>query len=109
MLGKLRLNSKPLAKRLAELFAAHPVESTKLFVDPSEFAVKAARTRNAIVHHQVRVDETKVFPDSKLSECSYRLELFIWVLLLKEIGLGAGAVDQIVGRIDRARFYRLSS
>lgn len=107
---KLKNNAKPLATKLAEIFEAHPSETERLLAKWPNAARRIAKTRNNLTHGAENggAGDAPRFQPKELSRVSLAMVALLKVVLLRELGLGGGPVDSVVGEVEGYRFISLS-
>jgi hypothetical protein len=93
-------NNKHLDVRLSEIFKLHLNESTKIFGSDPSLAEKIRYTRNHLTHHTGDETSPKLLTRNHLVQVSWNLRTFIWVCLLKEIGVCGAPIDRLIRKYE---------
>lgn len=104
--GKSALKAQPLAKKLADIFNAHQVESKQLLDDYCVMADRIAYTRNHLTHHASVANSDRLIPDAVIGAVSLKLEAILWIIILREIGLDGTCVRRVVKKVADLRIIR---
>jgi hypothetical protein len=106
--GKLIQNNKSLSKKLLDIFQAHTAEATQMLGDLAHAADRIAYTRNNFTHHMESVNEQRLLPEAEITRFSWALEAFLWIILLRELGIDGEPVQRLLRRVTSTEFVRLS-
>ncbi len=94
-------NYKYLNERLAEIFQANESSAKLLFGDIGVMADKMAYTRNYFTHYGKTPDPEKFLTQVEIGPLIFKLEHFLWMLLLKEIGAPESARQKVLNRASK--------
>lgn len=100
-------NNKHLDVRLSEIFQRHHSESMKILGSDPTLPEKIRYTRNHLTHHTGDETSLKLLRRNDLVQVSWNLRTFIWVCLLKEIGVSGAPIDRLIRKFE-ARFVSLN-
>lgn len=105
--SKLSANYKYLDQRLLDLFAANRTEAERLFRNVAELPERIRYTRNYLTHYNGDPASPKYLKDPEMIEVSWFLKIFVWICLLKEIGIGPNAIEKLIRRYANPTFVNL--
>jgi hypothetical protein len=106
---KIGLNYKSLAERLTEVFQRNIAEASRLFC-PIEVTVDKIRyTRNHLTHYTNDPDSPRYLKQHELGTLNFKMEHFIWVLLLRELDAPEECIKRTMRTAPTAVFMSLSS
>jgi hypothetical protein len=100
-------NYKYLDERIAETFERHRGEAQRLFTNLDELPEKIRYTRNYLTHYNAKIDSPKYLNDVDMIRATWYLRVFLWVCLLKEIGVPGDAIDRLIRRHEDLDFVTL--
>ena len=98
---------KHLDERFAEIFERHTAEARKLFPNLAELPEEIQYTRNHLTHYSKDTDSPKYLRPAEMVQVSWYLRVFMWICLLKEIGVGGKAIERLIRRHGDADFVNL--
>ena len=96
-----------LDERVAEIFECHNAEAARLFPNVAELPERIRYTRNHLTHYSGNTNSTKYLTPKEMVEVSWHLRVFIWICLLKELGISGKAIERLIKRYGDARFVNL--
>lgn len=99
---------KHLGERLKDIFERHNAEARKLFPGIAELPERIQYTRNHLTHYSKDTDSPKYLKPGEIVEVSWYLRVFIWICLLKEVGISGQSVERLIKRYGDAEFTNLS-
>lgn len=99
-------NYKHLDKRLAELFSYHSKERAQILGDDPTLPERIRYTRNYLTHHPRKIASAKLLSEDELSQVAWNLRTFIWVCLLKELGISGAPLQRLIQKYN-AHFVSL--
>jgi hypothetical protein len=99
-------NNKHLDERLSEIFNRHRSETDKILGADPALAEKIRYTRNHLTHHTGDDSSSKLLKGTEIMQITWNLRTFIWVCLLKEIGVSGVPIDRLIRKYE-ARFVSL--
>jgi hypothetical protein len=99
-------NHKFLDERLAELFGYDAKESARILGGDPALAERIRYTRNCLTHHPKKTDSAKLLSKDELVQVAWNLRTFIWVCLLKELGISGAPIERLIQKCN-ARFVTL--
>jgi hypothetical protein len=91
-------NYKPLDERISEIFTKHSAEAKQLFNEITGLPERIRYTRNHLTHYSGDTTSPKYLKGRELLEVNWKLEGFIWICLLKEIGVSGKPIDRLIRR-----------
>jgi hypothetical protein len=94
-------NYKYLNERLAEIFRANESAAKLLFGDIDVMAGKMAYTRNYFTHYGKGPDPEKFLTQAEIGPLIFKMEHFLWMLLLKEVGAPESARQKVLNRASK--------
>jgi hypothetical protein len=100
-------NYKYLDERLTEVFERHKDEADKLFANIAELPERIRYTRNHLTHYTGDTTSPKYLKPAEMVEVAWYLRIFIWICLLKEIGISGNAIERLIKRYGDADFVNL--
>ena len=98
---------KPWAARLKELFEAHRDVAEPMIGGIAEMAERIANTRNELTHGGKKHPPAKLLSESEMSRVACSLEAFLWIVLLRELGLDGEPVKRLLNRVKSTEFVSL--
>jgi hypothetical protein len=98
---------KHLNERLKDIFERHNAEARKLFPGIAELPERIQYTRNHLTHYSKDIDSPKYLKPGEMVEVSWYLRVFIWICLLKEVGISGQSVERLITRYGDAEFVNL--
>jgi len=101
------VNYKYLDERIAEIFECHNAEAARLFPNVAELPERIRYTRNHLTHYSGNTNSPKYLTPKEMVEVSWHLRVFIWICLLKELGISGKAIERLIKRYGDARFVNL--
>ena len=104
---KLKPNYKSLGERLTEVFQRNIGESARLFC-PLDITVDRIKyTRNHLTHYTNDVNSPRYLKQDELGALNFKMEHFIWVLLLRELDAPEECIKRTM-RTLRRRLHELA-
>jgi len=100
-------NYKTLDERISELFTAHSTDAQRLFGEIAELPERIRYTRNHLTHYSGNTTSPKYLKEHELLEVTWRLEGFIWMCLLTEIGVSGRPIEKLIRREADVRIVML--
>jgi hypothetical protein len=100
-------SSKHLDERFVEIFERHSPEARRLFPNIAELPEKIQYTRNHLTHYSKDPNSPKYLRPADMVEISWYLRVFMWVCLLKEIGVAGQSIERLIRRRGDAHFVNL--
>lgn len=98
-------NEASLRKRLTEIFKKLSLDSVNLVTDdPKKFVKRIVDTRNYFTHYGDDSKENSIDEGSELYEASLRLQILLYILLLKEIGLSEGFIVNAIRSFPKLNY-----
>ena len=98
---------KHLDERFVEIFERHNPEARKLFPNVTELPEKIQYTRNHLTHYSKDTDSPEYLKPADMVQVSWYLRVFMWICLLKEIGVAGKAIERLIRRYGDADFVNL--
>lgn len=98
---------KHLDERFGEIFERHNAEARKLFPDVAELPEKIRYTRNHLTHYSKDTDSPQYLRPADMVRVTWYLRVFMWICLLKEIGVTGKAIERLILRQGDADFVNL--
>jgi ApeA N-terminal domain 1 len=98
---------KHLDERLKEIFERHNAEARRLFRGIAELPVRIQYTRNHLTHYSKDTDSPKYLKPEEMVQVSWYMRVFIWICLLKEIGISGQSIERLIKRYGDAEFVNL--
>ena len=105
--GRFPNERKTWALRLRELFEAHRDIADLLFGNLSEMAERIANTRNELIHGKNTKPPELLLDDHAISHVAWSLESFLWIVLLRELGINGEPIQRLVTRATEAEVVNL--
>ena len=102
-------NYKFLNQRLLEVFQANKTEAVALFGQIRKTADRINFTRNYFTHYTSDRNLPRFLGLEDMIRVNYATELFLWILLLKEMSLGGRPIQLLVARGDGAIFVNMKN
>jgi ApeA N-terminal domain 1 len=100
-------NYKYLDERLREVFESHKPEVERLFPNLAELPEKIRYTRNYLTHYTGKIDSRRYLKPSEMVEVSWYLRIFLWICLLKQIGVSGKPIERLIRRYGDVKFINL--
>jgi hypothetical protein len=100
-------NYKHLGERILEVFRAHETEAARLFDDIEGMAGRIAYTRNYLTHYNNDQNSPRFLDQNEVARVNFALEHFLWIILLREIGVQGAPIEQALRRPATATFTNL--
>jgi hypothetical protein len=100
-------NYKYLDERLTDIFQKHASEAKRLFPDLPKLPEKIRYTRNYLTHYTGDPDSPRFLNTKEMVRVNWYLRIFIWICLLKEIGVSDKAVERLISRYGSTKFINL--
>lgn len=105
---KFEAQKKSWAKRLQELFEAHRDVAEALFGNINDTSERIANTRNELTHGKNKKPPGLLLNDQEISLIAWSMETFLWILLLRELGIDGESVQRLVRRVKETKFVSLA-
>jgi hypothetical protein len=99
--------NKYLDERLTEIFLHHSTESAEILGSDRSLPEKIRYTRNHLTHHTGDETSPKLLKGNELLQINWNLRTFVWVCLLKEIGLSGPPINRLIRKYGDVRFVTL--
>ncbi len=96
-----------LNKKLLVVFRANKSEAAALFGQIKKTADRISFTRNYFTHYTSKSNSCHFLQLEDMIRVNHAAELFLWILLLKELGIGGRAMQLLIGRADSAIFVNM--
>jgi len=100
-------NYKDLRKKLFEVFRAHKGEAMALFGQIKKAADRISYTRNYFTHYTSNRTSHKFLRLEDMVRVSHAAELFLWLLLLKELKISGRPIQLLIARGEGAIFVNM--
>jgi hypothetical protein len=100
-------NSKYFNDRLLEVFQANEREAKLLLGDIRGMADRIAYTRNHFTHYHGDTKSDRFLTETEMYRVNYSIEVFLWILLLKELDIQGPPIERLLYRVKGATFVNL--
>jgi hypothetical protein len=102
-------NYKYLNEKLLDIFYANETEARRLFGNIDQLADRIAYTRNHLTHYNNDSDSERFLGSTEMVAVNFSLEDFIWILLLRELGVSGVPIERLIQRNESAVHVHLSA
>jgi hypothetical protein len=101
-------NFKHLDDKLLDVFRVNRTEAVALYGRIKKTAVRMAHTRNYFTHYTMKKKPGRFLGFEEMIRVNHATEIFLWILLFKELKIGGRPIDCLLGQARTAVFVNLT-